>query len=215
MITACCVSVDTGLVHFQLYDKHITTEKCYNGLFSERSTTSIIRESSITPIAKSIMCIDEEKVVVTKERWDKDCHRKMAKKRSKSWYRKTGNGIRLSMKHFRSRDKRSQWREYATEFENLLLAGYQLDMRLKAAKEAEKNMEQEMEGASNYDCEIQNYYEREMKRYHEDKEQNDRYRILEDIMFKEFGDELNKQIADEADEANQQRLDEEMRKHAA
>lgn len=60
MITACCVSVKKGLVHFQLNDKFLTTEKCYNGLFTERSTTPIIRESSITPIPKSIMYIDDE-----------------------------------------------------------------------------------------------------------------------------------------------------------
>lgn len=73
-------------------------------------------EDQVRELPKTVALIDDEKMCPKKERWEKDSHRKHAKRRSKAFYRKCDSRWRLSMKHYRSRDERNVFRKNASDY---------------------------------------------------------------------------------------------------
>ncbi len=90
------------------------------------------------------------------------------------------------------KDPRKSYRNNAAKLQKLFWADYDLEVRLKAAKSDEEVMDNQFPERD---------YDREMINYHEEKERSDRDRILQDIFFKEFDDELHAQLLKESTEA--------------
>ncbi len=214
MITACLV-LSSGIIHYQLDDnrlEHLREEGFLN------PTKQVIGEvdadeyndhfSSMVPV--SVHQVYNPRYFNPDNRRNREKKKNLGIKRFFNFSfdgrggqeylikkddvpsKKKKLSLEMYSKWPRKKDPRKNYRKNAAKLEKLFWADYDLEVRLKAAKCDETEMGEQFPERD---------YDREMINYNEEKERSDRDRILQDIFFKEFDDELHAQLLKESTEA--------------